>query len=43
LLGVYDLQNVLEREWLEVQPIGGVVVGGDGLRVAVHHDRLVAR
>ena len=27
---------------LEVEPVGGVVVGGDGLRVAVDHHRLVA-
>ena len=43
LLGVHDLEHVLERERLEVEPVGGVVVGGDGLRVAVDHDGLVAR
>ena len=37
-----DLQHVLERQRLEVQPVGGVVVGGDGLRVAVDHDGLEA-
>ena len=42
LLGVHDLEHVLEGERLEVQPVGGVVVGGDGLGVAVDHDRLVA-
>ena len=43
LLGVDDLQDVLQGERLEVEPVGGVVVGGDGLRVAVDHDGLVAR
>lgn len=42
-LGVDDLQDVLERERLEVQPVGGVVVRGDGLGVAVDHHGLVAR
>ena len=42
LLGVDDLEHVLERERLEVQPAGGVVVGGDGLGVAVDHHRVVA-
>jgi hypothetical protein len=39
-LGVDDLEHVLEGERLEVEPVGGVVVGRDGLRVAVDHDRL---
>ena len=34
----HDLQHVLKRQWLEVQPVGGIVVGGDRLRVAVDHD-----
>ena len=38
-----DLEHVLERERLEVQAVAGVVVGRDGLGVAVHHDRLEAR
>ena len=42
-LGVHDLEHVLEGERLEVEPVGGVVVGGDGLRVAVDHHGLVAR
>src|SRR5204862_281865 len=42
VLGVEDLEHVLERERLEVQPVGRVVVGRHGFRVAVHHDRLVA-
>ena len=36
-----DLHDVFERERLEVQARGDVVVGGDGLRVAVDHDGLV--
>src|SRR5699024_2836840 len=41
-LGLIDLQDVLERQRFEVEAVGGVVVGGDGLRVAVDHHRLVA-
>ena len=41
-LGVHDLEDVLEGERLEVQPVGRVVVGRHGLGVAVDHDRLVA-
>jgi hypothetical protein len=41
-LGLDDLEDVLEGQRLEVQPVGGVVVGGDGLGVAVDHHRLVA-
>ena len=36
------VQHVLERERLEIQPVGRVVVGGDGFRVAVDHDRFHA-
>ncbi len=39
---VHDLEDVLERHGLEVQPVGAVVVGRHGLRVAVDHDGLVA-
>ncbi len=42
LLALVDRQHVLERERLEVEPVGGVVVGRDGLGVAVDHDRLDA-
>ena len=41
-LGVDDLEHVLERERLEVQPVARVVVGRDRLGVAVDHDRLEA-
>jgi hypothetical protein len=30
---VAHLEDVLEGERLEVEPVGGVVVGGDGLRL----------
>ena len=42
LLGAQDLQHVLGRQRLEIEPVGGVVVGRDGLRVAVDHDRFIA-
>ena len=42
LLAAVDRHHVLERQRLEVEPVRGVVVRRDGLRVAVHHDRLVA-
>ena len=35
-----QLQHVLGGQRLEIEPVGGVVVGGDGLGVAVDHDRL---
>src|ERR1035437_1297399 len=40
--GVDDLQYVLRRERLEIEPVGGVVVGRPRLRIAVDHDGLVA-
>jgi hypothetical protein len=43
--GVFDFadgEDVLERQRLEVQPVGGVVVGRDCLRVAVDHDRVAS-
>ena len=42
LLDLHDVEHVLVGQRLEIEPVGGVVVGGDGLRVAVDHDRLVA-
>ena len=42
LLEMDDLQYILEGERLEVEAIGGVVVGRDGLRIAIDHDGLVA-
>ena len=42
LFGVADVEDVFERERLEVEAVAGVVVGGDGLRIAVDHDRFDA-
>src|SRR5262249_42829900 len=39
---VADRENVLEGERLEVESVRRVIVGGDGLRVAVAHHCLVA-
>ena len=41
-LGVHDLQHVLGRQRLEVEPVGGVVVGRHRLRIAVDHDGFIA-
>jgi hypothetical protein len=37
-----DGEDVLKRERLEIEAVGGIVVGGDGFGVAVDHDRFVA-
>ena len=42
LLDLDDREHVLERERLEVEAVGGVVVGGDRLGVAVDHHRVAA-
>ena len=42
LLRVDDLEHVLERQRLEVQAVGRVVIGRHGFRIAVDHDRFVA-
>ena len=42
LLDLHDAEHVLERERLEVQAVGGVVVRRDGLGVAVDHHRVAA-
>ena len=39
LLGLDHVEHVLKGEGLEVEAIGGVVVGGDRLGVGVHHHR----
>ncbi len=39
LFGVDDVQHVFERERLEVEAVAGVVIGRDGLGIAVDHDR----
>ena len=38
-----DVHHVLGIERLEVQPVGGIVVGGDGLGVVVDDDHIVAQ
>ena len=43
LFDLDNLEHVFEGQRLEVEPVGGVVVGRDGLGVAVDHDGLVAR
>ena len=43
LLGAQDLQHVLGRQRLEIEPVRGVVVGRHGLRIAVDHDRFDSR
>ena len=40
LLDLADAEHVLERQRLEVEAVGGVVVGRDGLGVAVDHHRV---
>ncbi len=42
LLLADDLQHVLQGQRLEIQPVGGVEVGGHRFRVAVDHDGFVA-
>ena len=43
LFGVVDIQNFFEREGLEVEAVASVVVGRDGLGIAVDHDRFIRR
>ena len=38
-----DLDHVLGRQWLEIEAVRGIVVGRDGFRVAVDHDRFITR
>ena len=41
LLAVDHVEDVLEGHRFEVQPVGGVVIGGDGFGIAIEHDDLV--
>ena len=41
LLDAHDLQHIFQRNRLEVEAVGGVVVGGDCFRVTVDHNGLV--
>ncbi len=38
LLDPQDFEHVLGGQRLEIEPVGGVVIGRNGLRVAVYHD-----
>ena len=38
-----DVHDILGEQRLEIQPVGGIVVGGDGLGVVVDDDDLVAQ
>ncbi len=37
---IIDAQNIFQGERLEIQLVGSIIVGGNGLGVAVHDDRL---
>src|SRR5439155_3401190 len=39
---LHDGHDVLEGERIKIEAIGSVVVCRDGLRIAIHHDRLIA-
>ena len=41
LLGLVDLEHIFEGQRLEIQPVGHVVIGGHGFRVAVDHDSVI--
>ncbi len=41
-LMLIDRQHVFQRQRLKVEPVAGVIVGRDRLRVAVHHNGLVS-
>ena len=43
LLARDHLEHILDREWLEVEPIGRVVIGADRLGIAVDHHRGIAK
>ena len=40
-LAVVDLHHVLERKRLEVQPVGRIVIGRNGLGIGIHHHDFV--
>ena len=43
LLGVDDFEHVFGGQRLEIEPVGRVVIGRHGFRIAVDHDRFIAR
>ena len=42
LFDAHDFDDILGGQRLEIEPVGGVVIGRDGFRVAIDHDRLDA-
>ncbi len=42
LFRAHDFQHILFRKRFEIEPVGGVVIGGDGFGIAVDHDGLEA-
>ena len=42
-LAVEDFEHVLAGQRLEIEPVRGVGVGRHRLRIAIDHDRLIAR
>ncbi len=43
LFVVDDLHDIFERQRFEIKPVGGVVIGRYGFRIAIDHDGLEAR
>ena len=41
-LDMEDFEHVLDRQRLEIEAVGGVVIGRHRLRIAIDHDRLIA-
>jgi len=42
LFDAHDFDDILGGQRLEIEPVGGVVIGRDGFGVAIDHDRLDA-
>ena len=40
LFDAHDFQHVFRRQRFEIEPVGGVVIGRDGFRIAIDHDGL---
>ena len=43
LLHPENVAHILGAQGLKIQPVGGVIVGGDGLRVVVDNDHVIAQ
>ena len=37
MFGLNHIEHILEGERLEIEAVRGVVIGGNGLRIAIHH------